>query len=976
MSPVPNRFPILEPSQARIAIVGEASGRDEEFYGEPFVGPLGKFLTGALETTGLVRGQCFLGNVCQQMPFLDGRFESFEWSSEPVQNGIKQLCTDLERFKPTIVLCLGNASLHLFRHGNVEPPKRGGSFDWPSKIGNWRGSLFESKLIPGLKCLATFHPAAVLREFKLQAYVKFDLERLREQSRFPKLRLPERRLFTPSASDACDLVKGLSNLGRTPIAVDIEGGPSNITSIAFAVRANWAFNCSFAHADGTSFWEESEEIRVWEAVKDFLENPGIPKIFQNGLYDCFCLAWGYGIVVRNFAHDTRLAFWELYSELRTGLATQASILTLEPYYKPDKEDDNEGNARMIFESDERFWQYNCLDAAVTLECWEKEMARMSIDQRAHYFFNMSLQPALLYMGLRGLKFDKTKANELRAKAMEKCWELQAEIDKAGGKRMELESALQDEKSFAELVLACLGKKSPKEKREISRYQLKKRNTKGKLVKSGRPVQEPSCDAVFGQGWRDLIGAGDESDSCICPLKPLVKAFSFVPASLADCDPYILESAQPEWDRIKKMFQGGFNTTNGLAQIGELSTLLKTGVNIGSTSTDGDAQRFLYETCGFAKVTKRGSDKVSTGQDALTSLYAQHEDVRILWCLQQRRLRTVISDLSKEIDSDSRIRCAFNLVKETGRMSASKSPLGTGTNLQAWNRDLRHVCVADEYSLFYQCDLEGADSWTVAANCAKEGDVTMLEDLQVGLKPAKVLALLSLCGESVSKLDREGIKTLLKTTEIPSWLYHASKCAIHGTSYGMGWKTLLQLILKGSLAELPMELSDTKPVVLSKKQAEGLQSLIFLRYPGLKLWHARVGKELISNGKLQTSAGHVRLFFGRKAEWKQGHKVACHETLKEALAALPQFYTTYATKLALWRLWFDSENRHHNDLIVEPLLCVHDSLLTQAAKSDSDFARGKMREWFGNELEIAGQKIMIPTSGTVGTDWGMKESEKL
>ena len=280
-------------------------------------------------------------------------------------------------------------------------------------------------------------------------------------------------------------------------------------------------------------------------------------------------------------------------------------------------------------------------------------------------------------------------------------------------------------------------------------------------------------------------------------------------------------------------------------------------------------------------------------------------------------------------------------------------------------------------LMGQCDLEGADSWTVAVECAALGDQTMLADLKAGLKPAKVLCLLYLFGSDVNRWDRVVIKAKLKETKMEEWLYPGAKSSVHGSSYGMGIPTMISTVLKFSMSDLPLDLGTTKPIVLTTDQARKLQDAFFSRYPGVKLWHAKEARNLLTHGYVTTSAGHTRRFYGRKAVWKKGAKVVDHDTLKEALASKPQFWTTRATKMALLRLWLDPENRREDGTLrVEPLICVHDSLLAQWRKEDDAFARAKMKLWFDNEIEVAGIKLTIPADGQVSTDWSMKPSEKL
>jgi uracil-DNA glycosylase family 4 len=370
---IPNQQPLVQPSgSARIAIVGAAPCRDEENLGALLTGISGKMLHGVLGQVGIPLNQCFVGNLSQRRPMNDF-FDKFTWHD--LQEDITTLRRDLEAFQPSIVLCLGNAPLHLFRHGNFDPGRHGHLFNWHSKIQLYRGTLFESSWIPGLKCVATYDFTQVSREFDLQAYSKFDITRLRDESFDPILQLPERAIGIAGVhmppKKAIEILKMMEQ-GTETISIDIEGYPGNITCIAFSRRPGNALVIPFAGIDGLSTWDEWTERALWAAVKSLIECPTAPKLAQNGFYDFFALAWTLGITVQNWAHDTILGWWELYPELKMGLATQASILTKEPYYKPDKD---EGSLK--FPSNEDFWRYNGIDAAVTLECHQKQLALMT-----------------------------------------------------------------------------------------------------------------------------------------------------------------------------------------------------------------------------------------------------------------------------------------------------------------------------------------------------------------------------------------------------------------------------------------------------------------------------------------------------------------------------------------------------------------------------------------------------------------------
>lgn len=143
--PVPNQMPASDPGAVRLALVGEAPGADEVALGRPFSGQSGWKLDQWLASAGLSRAQVFVGNVCQVRPSASSNdFHLLDWNGEAVQAGIAALQSDLAAFRPHCVLALGNAALHLLRHGNGGPPKSAKRqlFQWSSHIGTWRGSLF------------------------------------------------------------------------------------------------------------------------------------------------------------------------------------------------------------------------------------------------------------------------------------------------------------------------------------------------------------------------------------------------------------------------------------------------------------------------------------------------------------------------------------------------------------------------------------------------------------------------------------------------------------------------------------------------------------------------------------------------------------------------------------------------------------------------------------------------------------------
>jgi hypothetical protein len=232
---------------------------------------------------------------------------------------------------------------------------------------------------------------------------------------------------------------------------------------------------------------------------------------------------------------------------------------------------------------------------------------------------------------------------------------------------------------------------------------------------------------------------------------------------------------------------------------------------------------------------------------------------------------------------------------------------------------------------------------------------MLLDLEAGIKPAKVLCL-ALRGNSRAlspTIPRDELKNLCKAVKKEDWDYFTCKIGQHGSCYLMG---------KILLSRQIFEESDGK-VSLSPKECEELQRLFFSRYHGIKRWHEATLRKLSQSQTLLSASGHKRIFFGRR-----------DEILGNALSHEPQNNTTYATNLAVYRLWTDPENRRGETqegarLRIEPLHQVHDALCGQFLKSDTSWAVAKIKSWFANPLIIAGRKIIIPFEGAYGRSWG-------
>jgi uracil-DNA glycosylase family protein len=149
--------------RARLLLVGEQPGNDEDLAGEPFVGPAGRLLDKALGDAGIARKDAYVSNVVKHFKWtLKGKRRLHQ---KPNASEIKAcrpwLEAELALVEPEVLLCLGaTAAQALF----------GSKF----RVSEQRGVVLESPLAK--HALATVHPSSILRsrtsEERAEAYAQ------------------------------------------------------------------------------------------------------------------------------------------------------------------------------------------------------------------------------------------------------------------------------------------------------------------------------------------------------------------------------------------------------------------------------------------------------------------------------------------------------------------------------------------------------------------------------------------------------------------------------------------------------------------------------------------------------------------------------------------------------------------------------------------------------------------------------------
>lgn len=369
---------------AELLIVGEAPGREEVAAGRPFVGKSGQVLDHALKAVKLDRSLINIVNVSHHRP-KDNEIKHFFPKGKPskeIEEGVAFLKETIARTKPKAILAVGNTSLWALC----------GLRD----ISVRRGSVYMYEDIP---VVATIHPAFVLRKPTLRGLFIFDVGKFREVARHGRTTpRPRELVINPTEADLSTLRSDV--LRSEWVSVDIENYSHSLACVGFATGPDRAYCVPYTYGSRPEYDE---------CIRSLLSGQ-TPKVFHNAPYDVPYLRHKVGLPVCGELHDTLGMQRALYPELPASLSVLTSLYTSTPYYKDEGED---------WEADldwDKFWRYNAMDCAVTIECAEVLRSKLKkLGLWDVYEMGRRVLPHALRMSERGLRYDTQEAQRLRAR---------------------------------------------------------------------------------------------------------------------------------------------------------------------------------------------------------------------------------------------------------------------------------------------------------------------------------------------------------------------------------------------------------------------------------------------------------------------------------------------------------------------------------------------------------------------------------
>lgn len=386
---------------SKICFVGQAPGAEEDYQGRPFVGAAGQLLDRLCLPRQIYRSDCYITNVIKERPLNNNIKHFFPTLKNPTPKAreyITELWEELEDVKANVIVPLGVEALSVLTGLQI--------------IEQARGRVIET--LNGRKCVPTYHPAAVLRNYPLGAIVSLDLRKIKLESESPNIYRPSRELILdPPFMEAMEYLDTFLHTSEY-ICLDFETARDKPLITRFALANKKDFAVSFPILDPKNqnlhAFNGQQLHEMLQAFESIMLSNKIKKIAHNFMFELYLLKTVLGIYPKNIWMDTMLAHAALFPEFPKNLEFLASIFTSEPPYKKGIDT----QARM-----------NAKDAAITFEvAFILDKLLQNKEKRNKTFsFSMSLLEPLLSITLKGVRCDSENKKELTKTYTSKVEEL-------------------------------------------------------------------------------------------------------------------------------------------------------------------------------------------------------------------------------------------------------------------------------------------------------------------------------------------------------------------------------------------------------------------------------------------------------------------------------------------------------------------------------------------------------------------------
>lgn len=366
--------PPTKPGARTLLILGEAPGEEEEAQGKPFVGARGKLLDEVLQMAGLDRAEFHVLNVFSQrppnnelkawtitktdlkkagyseqgrLPQLNKRYLHPEYEPH-----LERLRSELWDVRPAMIIALGGTALWALTGDGRISQHRGTFFNYTQTrdvTASPEHDIEAGQAGWQCTCIASFHPAMVLRAWENRPILWADLLKAKRWLN-GTLTSPLRRKvwINPTEEELRHVYQNLQSDGGKLLGVDIETAPGCDQITTFAIGSAEEGICiplwdRYTLPGMCNVYEgASGEASAWRWIRTFCELPN-PKVMQNGLYDMQYLLDAADIRPVNVLHDTAIMQHAMQPELPKDLGTLASLYLNEPSWKFMRESAKDAN---------------------------------------------------------------------------------------------------------------------------------------------------------------------------------------------------------------------------------------------------------------------------------------------------------------------------------------------------------------------------------------------------------------------------------------------------------------------------------------------------------------------------------------------------------------------------------------------------------------------------------------------------------
>jgi uracil-DNA glycosylase family 4 len=356
------------PRDAKIVVVAEAWGYDENVSKLPLVGASGSEFTRILAEAGIDRDAVLLTNVCAARPPNNEFWQFFDGDSAvrglypnaDVLSEMQRLHRQISLHERTLIIAMGNYALWALSNccgvdtvpGSAKRRPDGKPAYAPNGIMLWRGSMIHTEEdVCGFRIplLPIIHPAAILRQWDLRYITVHDL-----RARVPMAlggnwtnSNPPIFLAPPTYAQCISrLDHWLRCCDNGPFRLDgdIETYRGVITCIGFADSPQFAMTIPFVKKVSQpdylldSYWTVEQEAQIVRRLQRLLTHPNLDLEGQNFLYDTQYIHHHWGVIpYANF--DTMYAWHVCFPGTPKALDYLSSLFCR--YHRYWKEDHKE-----------------------------------------------------------------------------------------------------------------------------------------------------------------------------------------------------------------------------------------------------------------------------------------------------------------------------------------------------------------------------------------------------------------------------------------------------------------------------------------------------------------------------------------------------------------------------------------------------------------------------------------------------------